>query len=93
MEEEAQALAHATRITETMQTEGWSLIRRILEEQVIGMEKIENIASLKELQAKQAAVRVIKNFLIDLDAIKNAKEGYRHQAVQKVRDPIFKLIK
>ena len=29
MEEEA-ALAHATRITETMQTEGWSLIRRIL---------------------------------------------------------------
>ena len=52
------------------------------------MEKIENIASLKELQAKQAAVRVIKNFLIDLDAIKNAKEGYRHQAVQKVRDHI-----
>jgi len=93
MHEEAEALAAAQRITETMNSDGWKLVRQIFEDQITVLSKIDGIASLKELQARQMAVRGMTNFLNDLDTIASHKGAFvQTQALKKVRDPIFKVL-
>lgn len=91
--DEAQALADANRIAETMQSGGWPLVREILEDQIKRLSSIDGITSLKELQAKQFAKKALTNFLADLDTIRSAKDNYiRGAALQKTKDPIFKVL-
>lgn len=90
---EAEALAHAASVRDAMQSDGWKVMRKILEDQVAGMDTLKGIASLKELQAKQMAHRALTTFLADLDAIRDATDSYvAEKAVRKITDPIFRVV-
>jgi hypothetical protein len=94
MENEAKAYAEASKIAQTMGSDGWKLIRQILEEHLLDMEKIGGISSLKELQAKQFSSKALRAWIADLDTISSAKEMYeKEEKVRKIREPIFRVVR
>lgn len=88
------AYAEAAKIASTMGSDGWKLIRQIVEEHLVEMEKIKGISSLKELQTKQLCSKLLRSWLADLDTIASAKEAYEKQEqVKKIREPIFRMLR
>lgn len=76
------ALIQAEKIKNTMDSEGWPLIRQILQDNIDSLESIHDIKSLKDLQARQSALKALKGFLLDLDGI---KEAAAHSLDEQVR--------
>lgn len=90
---EAEALAAAASIRETMQTDGWRLMRKILEEQIAMLDTIKGVTSLKDLQARQHAHKALSGYLNELDAILGAEAGYvNEKTMRRVQDPIFRVV-
>ena len=93
-QETIDAINQAKKIEATVATDGWAILRKMLEDQVLTMQNIEKIGTLKELQAKQAAVKALRGFLQDVDAICHAKLDFeRENVIKKMRDPILRVLK
>jgi hypothetical protein len=93
-QETIEAIAQASKIETTVATEGWQLLRKMIEDQVLELQSIDKIQTLKELQARQVAVKALRGFLQDVDAICTAKLDYeKGNAVKKLRDPILRVLK
>lgn len=65
----AQEEIKAFRIKETVETEGWKIIRQIFEEQVKGLDTLKGLESYKQVESRRMAKGALEEFISTLDTI------------------------
>lgn len=91
MDIDLKALELADEVREMMATPGWKITRQILEENIAVLDSLEGVTTLRDVSARQQALKVLRTFLRDLDAIKDAWVMATSKPTSKLKPTIFRI--
>ena len=86
------ALDDARKVRETLKTEGWKIIKTIFDESVDVMDSVTGVGTLKELQARQLAIKTLRRFLGSVQAIVDKVDEVEKQVLPD-EDSIVKMMR
>lgn len=86
------AIDDARKVRETMKTEGWKIVHKIIVESIRALDTVKDVTTVKELQARQLAIRTLTRFVNSLTDIVDRIDEVEKQVLPN-EEQILKLMK
>lgn len=86
------ALEDARKVRETMKTEGWKIIEKILQEGIQTLDSLRGVESMKEVIGRQHAGRILQKFLASLTDIVQ-RVGEAETRLLPSEESIYRIMK
>lgn len=83
----------AIKVRECMSTDGWKIIRQIFDEQIKSLDTVKGIATIRDLQGRLTALRALKTFLGQIDAITEAVSMGQSNVPKVPEDALYKIMR